>query len=61
MATGIATIQLKRRKGHPTILAMGKTPRGQSYLKEMRPLKVTSTKDKDFKKELAEAVKDLLS
>lgn len=61
MASGIGTVQVKRMKGKITVLAMGKTPKGQQFIREMRPLLATKVSDPDFKKELAAAVADLFA
>ncbi len=61
MTKGIATIQIKGRRGHPTVLAMGKTPRGQNYIKELKALEVTQMADPNFKKELATAIAEILA
>lgn len=60
MAHGIGTIEVKNRKGHPTVLGLGKTPRGQKFIRTRTALKVTSMSDPDFKKELAAAVDGML-
>lgn len=61
MAKGIATIHVKQRKGHPTIQAMGKTPRDQAYIKELVSLPCKKMSDESFKKEMAEAIAILLA
>lgn len=61
MPAGIGTIQVKTRKGHPTVMGMGKTPRGQNYLKVLKPLAVKDVSDPAFKAELEAAIKEMLA
>ncbi len=61
MAKGIVTIHVRPRKGHATILAMGKTPRDQSFIREIKPLAVKNIQDPEFKKELAVAIAEMLA
>lgn len=55
-----ATIEVKRDHGKLTVIATGRTPRGQKYIKAKKALSVKSSKDKKFKEEMAAAVAELL-
>jgi len=60
MASGIATIHVRKSKGMMAVQGDGRTPRGQKYIKETIELTVKSTADPRFKAEMATAVEKLL-
>lgn len=59
MGHGISTVQVKRSKGILVVQGLGKTPRGQKFIRGLVPLKVKSMSDPEFKSELAAAVEKL--
>lgn len=60
MSHGIATIHVRRQRKKMTVTGMGQTNRGQKYIKETVELLAPEPSDKNFKKELAAAVFELL-
>jgi hypothetical protein len=60
MATGIRAIEVKRSKGVLRVTAIGETPKGQRILKKSIPLSVESPANPKFKKELADAVYEIM-
>lgn len=61
MAVGIGTVQVKRSRGDLIVQGLGKTPRGQNYIKDTKPLGVKSTADPEFKTRLAAAVVEMFT
>lgn len=59
MAHGIGTIHVRQEHGKTTVIGMGKTARGQKYIKETTPLTVKSIADPKFKEELKIAVEQM--
>ena len=59
MATGIGTVEVRKRHGVMVVVALGRTPRGQKYIKKELKLKAKSSQDPKFKAELATAVAEL--
>lgn len=55
-----ATVEIKGSSGHLSVLAIGRTGRGQRYIKAVKGMAATSMRDKNFKTEMAQAVKALL-
>lgn len=55
-----ARIEVRKHGNKVSVWATGRTERGQSFIKGTRELKVTSMSDKNFKDEMAQAVKELL-
>lgn len=55
-----AQIAVRLVRGHMVVYAMGRTPRGQSYIKGQKALNATGVRDPDFRREMDEAVKELL-
>lgn len=56
-ATGI---NIKKSRGRMVVQALGRTPRGQKYVKGSKVLNATSIADPKFKEEMAAAVDELL-
>lgn len=56
MAIGIHSIQVRRERGKLTVVAIGKTPRGQSYIKHSLGMHASSMRDKEFKDEMSAIV-----
>lgn len=54
------TVEIKSANGHLSVLALGRTGRGQRYIKAVKGMGATSMHDKNFKTEMAGAVKELL-
>lgn len=61
MAKGIGTVEIRVQHGKLTVVGLGKTPRGQRYIKESIPLEAKDMFDPNFKTELAEAVEKLFA
>lgn len=55
-----AQIAVRKVRGHMVVIAIGRTPRGQSYIKGQKVLAATGVRDPDFKREMDAAVKELL-
>lgn len=60
MSNGIATIQVKRQRGIVTVQGLGRTNRGQKFIKGNTGLSAVSFADPKFKGELLVAVKEML-
>lgn len=60
MASRAAQIEVRRERGKVTVLAVGRTGRGVKYIKGRKTLACPSIGDKNFKGEMATAVKELL-
>lgn len=56
MAIGIGTVQVKRERGELVVQGLGKTPRGQNFIKDTETLGVKSSADPAFKGKLVAAV-----
>ncbi len=56
MASGIGRVQVKRSRGKLVVQGLGKTPRGQNYVKVVEQLDVKSTADPKFKGNLKAAI-----
>ena len=59
MAARYGTIQVKRMRGKVVLIGMGKTGRGQRYIKKTVAIDVKNMRSKDFKGQLATAVTKL--
>ena len=59
MGHGIAAVQVKRSQGILVVQGLGKTPRGQKFLRGVVPLQVKSMSDPEFKSQLAAAIEKL--
>jgi hypothetical protein len=57
----VSAIEVKRQRGRLVVVALGQTPRGQSFIKGIGVLNSREMTDESFKTDLAEAVKDILS
>lgn len=56
MTVGIGTVEVKRVRGELIVQGLGKTPRGQNFIKDTESLKVKSTADPAFKGNLTAAM-----
>jgi hypothetical protein len=61
MAARFGTIQVKSVRGRPVLIGMGKTGRGQRYIKKSVPIDCKNIRSKDFKSQLAAAVAELFN
>lgn len=61
MAAGIGTIQVKREHGVLVVQGLGKTPRGQKFIRRTTPLKSKNITSKGFKSEMRTAVEEMLA
>lgn len=61
MAKGIGTIAVKRQRGKLTVMGLGKTPRGQNFIKDSVEIHSPSTRSPDFKEKLSAAVEKLFA
>ncbi len=60
MANGIGTVHVRRQRGKLVVQGDGKTPRGQSYIKETDALTASSMSDPAFKGQMGQAVDKML-
>lgn len=60
MTTGIATVEVRIKRGTLVVQGLGRTTRGQRYIKKAVPITSVKMSDKKFKDELAAAVTELL-
>lgn len=60
MTSGIADIHVKVQRKKLTVMGMGKTNRGQRYIRASKDLAVEKMSDEKFKAELATAVTELI-
>jgi len=56
MAIGIGTVVVKRSRGKLVVQGLGKTPRGQNYIKDTEALNVKTSADPAFKGNLTAAI-----
>ena len=61
MASGIGTIHVRRAHGNLIVQGDSKTPRGKRFIRATKSLKSKTPKDPQFKKELEDAVEELLA
>lgn len=61
MASGVATIRVRGKRGRMYVQAMGRTARGIKYVKDTVEINAKSTSDPNFKSELAAAVEKLMA
>jgi hypothetical protein len=59
MGERYGTIQVKRMRGELVLIGMGKTGRGQSYIKRRVPMEAKNIRSKSFKGQLTAAVAKL--
>lgn len=60
MTMQVASIIVKKSRGHMVVAAIGRTNTGQSYIKGTRALAAKSAADPKFKSQLKAAVEELL-
>lgn len=60
MSNGIATIEVKVTRKRVHVLGLGRTNRGQKFIRDNKELEVSSIASKNFKEEMAAAVKEIL-
>lgn len=61
MKKGVNIVQVRRQRGKVTVQTLGRTTRGTKFILDEAELECKSPADKDFKKELATAVEQLLA
>lgn len=61
MTDHYGTIEVKKMRGKMTIIGLGKTPRGQRYIKRAIQTEATSSADPKFKAEQTAAVEKLFA
>lgn len=59
MAAGIGTVEIKRVRGGLVLQGLGKTPRGQNFIRQTKALKPQKMSDPGFKSALASAVEEM--
>lgn len=59
MAERYGTIQVKKMRGELVLIGMGKTGRGQTYIKRRVPIDCQNIRSKSFKGQLGSAVTKL--
>lgn len=60
MANRIGTIEVRRQRGKLTVQGLGKTNRGQRFIQQTVEIDAKSMADKEFKEQMAAAVKQIL-
>lgn len=55
-----ASVEIRKTKGHMVVQIIGRTQRGQKYLKAQEVLGAKRITDKEFKQEMTDAVEQLL-
>ena len=61
MSAGIGTIEVKKKGKTLVIQGLGRTPRGQKYIKKHVPMNAKSTKDPGFKDEMSTILEKMLA
>ena len=61
MAERYGTIEVRMEREKLKLVGMGKTGRGQRYIKKTVPIDAKDPRSPDFKKELAKAVTELFA
>ena len=61
MTETYGTIQVKRMRGKLVVIGMGKTGRGQAYIKRSVPIAAKRMTDPNYKSDLAAAVAELFA
>lgn len=61
MASGIGTVQVKRERGKLVVQGLGKTPRGQNFIKQTVVLSAKNIADPAFKSQMATAVAEMFA
>lgn len=61
MAAGIGTVEVKRSRGKMVVQGLGKTPRGQNFIKQRKELSAKTPADPAFKSELKTAVTEMFA
>ncbi len=61
MSHGIGAIQVKRERGVLVVQGLGRTPRGQKYIKATIPIAAPKMSDKNFKSEMTAAVTEMMA
>lgn len=61
MGNGIATVEVRVRRDHAYVLGMGRTPRGQRFIRQNIMLATSRIGSKEFKVQMGEAVKEMLA
>lgn len=60
MAAGIGTVEIKKQRGKMNVLGLGKTPRGQRYIKQAIIIEASQKDRERFDAEVTAAVEKLL-
>lgn len=61
MTNGIGRIEVRTERGKLVLQGLGKTPRGQNFIRETIDLGVKTSEDPEFKAHLATAVVKMLA
>lgn len=61
MGHGIAAIHVRMERGKPTVVGIGQTPRGRSFIRASKTLECPTFSSKNFKQEMATAVEEMLA
>lgn len=61
MAIGIGAVHVKKERGVMVVVGKGQTPKGKAYIKDRKQLKAKSSKDPNFKAELALAIEEMFT
>ena len=60
MANKYTSLHVRKQHGKLTLLGMGRTNRGQKYIKATEEFEVSSMADKKFKSELSAKIEQML-
>lgn len=61
MAAGIGTVEVKRGRGGLVVQGLGKTPRGQNFIRQSKALNVKRMHDPAFKDELKLVIAEMFA
>lgn len=61
MASGIGTVEVKKGRGGLILQGLGKTPRGQNFIRQVKALDVQSSRDPALKAHLKTAVAEMFA
>lgn len=61
MAAGIGTVEVKRARGTLVVQGLGKTPRGQNFIRQTKALSAKRMHDPAFKSELKLVVAEMFA
>lgn len=60
MGSGVGTVEVRRMRGKIVVNGLGRTPRGQKFIRKTIELDVKSLDDPNFKDQLKTAIEEML-